>query len=306
MIALTVTTPLVSGCLPSWYVKWADRDAYGTISEGQAVALGNGYRFDIAYKPVDCDLYLEGARDEGDRDVDVLTLEGALKVAFKNSMAFQTRKETLYSSALTLANLSRGWESVLPSGQVNATGEATRTSKGGPEGGPDNTNKYISADGTYSLTKRLVGGGLLALGASMNVVTDFVGGSETRVGSLLEGSFTQPLLRGAWRGLAFEDQHRRERDFLIDVYEFDRFRQTFAVSIMQDYYLVLTLKDRLENSRTNIERLETAYLVTQAMVEGGQLTRVQEDQAKQDLLNAQIGLEQGLLALKPASSEQCF
>ncbi len=298
--ALIMFVSLVSGCLPSWYAKQADRDAYGAISEGQVAALGKGNGFDITYTPVDCDRYLKRTKDETDRDVDVLTLEGTLKVAFKNSREFQTRKETLYSSALSLANLSRGWESILPNGQVNATAETLRTSGNGPEGGTDSTNRYINADANYSLTRRLVGGGLLALGASMDFASDFLGNDGTRVGSLVEGSFTQPLLRGAWRGLAFEDQHRRERDFLIDVYEFDRFRQTFAVSIMEDYYGVLTLKDQLENSRTNVDRLQTAYLVTQAMVQGGQLTRAQEDQAQQDLLNAQIGMERAILAYSNA------
>jgi outer membrane protein TolC len=300
IVALLVSMTVVSGCTPSWYATWADRDAYGAISEGQASALGKGYKFDIAYNPVDCDRYLRKAKDETDSDVDVLSLENALQVAFKNSRAFQTSKETLYSSALALANASRGWETVLPAGEVDATAEKIRTRKGAPEGGTDNTNRYINADGTYSLTRRLVGGGLLTLGATMNLVANVLGDSDTQLGSLVEGSFTQPLLRGAWRGLAFEDQHRLVRDFLIDVYEFDRFRQTFAVDIMQKYYAVLTLKDRLENSRTNVERLRTAYLVTQAMVKGGQLNRTQEDQAEQDLLTAQIALERAILAYSNA------
>jgi len=297
---LIATIALISGCNSSKYAEWADRDAYGTITEGQAAALGKAYQFDITYNPVDCNRYLKEAEDEIGSNVQVLTIEDALKVAFKNSRSFQTRKETLYSSGLFLANVSRGWDKLLPIGSVSATGEATRTSGGGPEGGVDNTNRYISAEGNYSLTKRLVGGGLLTLGASMDYVTNFLGLSDTMAGSLVEATFTQPLLRGAWRGLAFEDQHRRERDFLIEVYEFDRFRQTFAVDIMQQYYQVLTLKDFLENSRTNVKRLNTAYLTTKAMVKGGQLRRTQEDQAEQDLLSSQINFEQTQLAYSQA------
>ena len=300
IVTLATTMTLISGCSRSQYAKWADRDAYGTVSEGQAAALGKAYQFDIAYNPVDCNGYLKEAEDENGSHVQVLTIEDALGVAFKNSRSFQTRKEDLYSAALALATNSRGWDTFLPAGSVNSTYEAARTSRGGPEEGPDNTNRYISADGNYSLTRRLVGGGLLTLGASMNVVTNLLGQSDTAIGSLVEGSFTQPLLRGAWRGLAFEDQHRRERDFLIEVYEFDRFRQTFAVDIMRQYYRVLTLRDVLENSRTNIKRLRLAYLQTQAMVEGGQLRRTQEDQAEQNLLSSQISFEQTQLAYSQA------
>ena len=297
---LIATIALISGCSSSKYAEWADRDAYGAITEGQAAALGKAYQFDITYTPVDCNRYLKEAADEIGSNVQVLTIEDALRVAFKNSRSFQIRKEALYSSALFLANVSRGWDGLLPIGSVNATGEATRTSAGGPEDGADNTNRYISADGGYSLTKRLVGGGMLTLGASMNYVTNFLGLSDTGAGSLVNATFTQPLLRGAWRDLAFEDQHRLERDFLIEVYEFARFRQTFAVEIMQQYYQVLTLKDFLENSRTNVKRLNTAYLTTRAMVKGGQLRRTQEDQAEQDLLSSQISFEQTQLAYSQA------
>jgi len=90
------------------------------------------------------------------------------------------------------------------------------------------------------------------------------------------------------------------KDFLIDVFEFDRFRQTFAVDILRQYYGVLTLKDVLENNRTNTKRLELAFLTTQAMVKGGQLSRTQEDQAEQDLLASQISLGQRGLAYSQA------
>lgn len=284
---------LMPGCT-TWYAEWADRDAYGTITEGQQAALGKQHPFDIAYNPVDFEGYLKEAEDETGSHVQVLTLEDALKVAFKNSRSFQTRKENLYRSALYLATISRGWESILPGGGVSGIAEKSRTDN---QEGSDNTSKYISGDGNFSLTRRLVGGGLLTLGASVNFLKDFLGlSSNTQVGSFVEGTFTQPLLQGAWRGLAYEPQHRRERDFLIDVYEFDRFRQTFSVDIMDQYYGVLTLKDSLENSRTNVNRLRTAYLVTKALVDGDQLTSAQQDQAEQNLLSAQISLERTQLA----------
>ncbi len=300
LIVALATLAGISGCTRSRYVEWADRDAYGALSEGQAAALGQAQRFNIAYSPVACNRYLQEVEDEVGGQVQILSVEDALKVAFKNSRSFQTRKEDLYSSALSLATNSRGWDSFLPGGNVNSTAETVHTSQGGPEGGPDNTNRYISTDGNYSLTRRLVGGGLLTLGASLNVVTNLLGQTDTTIGSLVEGSFTQPLLRGAWRGLAFEEQHRRERDFLIEVYEFDRFRQTFAVDIMRQYYRVLTLRDVLENSRTNIKRLRITYLQTQALVEGGQFRSTQEDQAEQDLLGSQISFEQTQLAYSQA------
>ena len=296
IVSLITTITLISGCSTSKYAQWADRDAYGAIYEGQGSALGANYDFDIAYNPVDCSGYLKEVEDETGSNVEVLTIEDALSVAFKNNRGFQTSKERLYSSALYLANNSRIWDSVLPAGGVNSTATVEHSD----DGNNDETNKYISTEGNYSLSRRLVGGGLLTLGATMNIVTSFLGQSDTEIGSLVEGSFTQPLLRGAWRGLAYEQQYRLERDFLIDVFEFDRFRQTFAVDIIKQYYSVLTLKDVLENSRTNVKRLNLAYLQTKAMVTGGQLRRTQEDQAQQNLLSAQISFELKQLAYSQA------
>ena len=126
LIGVLVTTMmLMSGCRRSKYAEWADRDAYGALSEGQAVALGSVYQFDITYDPVDYSHYLEEAHDETGSPVQVLTVEDALKVAFKNSRSFQRRKEELYSAALALATSSRGWDTLLPSGSVNAAAEAT-------------------------------------------------------------------------------------------------------------------------------------------------------------------------------------
>jgi len=286
------------GCLPSWSVDWADRDAYGALREGQAAVLGEAADFDIEYAPIDVREFLTIVDTQlGDSGgTQILHLEDALKLAYRNSRDFQSTKEDLYSSALSLVTLSRGWSTLLFSGDSQGTTEVARTAGGGPEGGPDQSTKYLNASTGATLAKRLVGGGLIVLGASLDYAIDFVGGSDTEVlGSLVSGTFTQPLLRGAFRNLAYEEQYRRERDFLVEVFEFYRFRQLFAVQIFRDYYGVLRSRDRIENSRIGIKRLQEAYDVTRTLVDGGQVSPVQRDQAEQDLLNAQIGLELALL-----------
>ena len=64
IVMLTATAALISGCKSSQYAEWADRDAYGALSEGQVAALGQGYHFDITYNPVDSNRYLQEAEDE--------------------------------------------------------------------------------------------------------------------------------------------------------------------------------------------------------------------------------------------------
>ena len=95
---------------------------------------------------------------------------------------------------------------------------------------------------------------MLSLAATLNYATAFLGSDSTPIGSLLEANFTQPLLRGAWRGLAYEDQYRLERDFIFRVFDYERFTQTFGAGIFSQYYSVLQQRDRLANEQANIER----------------------------------------------------
>ncbi len=289
--ALLLAAVLATGCTPAQYAAWADRDAYRTLRRGHLSATGTNPDFDIAYRPVDVREYLSADRNDGGNADAVLTLHDALVIGLRNSRDFQTRKEQLFSAALELANLSREWEGGLLSGNTAADADMVESARDGADGGTDSTARTITAAGTPAIARRLIGGGLLTLGATTDFATDFLGLSDTEIGSLLEANLTQPLLRGAWRGLAYEDQYRLRRDFLIAVFEFSRFRETFAVDIIQDYYDVLNLRDRVENDRENIRRLEETMAMTRVLVEGGQVSRIQLDQAEQDLLNARVRLE---------------
>ncbi len=282
----------LSGCTLKQYGNQADRAAYSTLAVGQTQALGESLPFEVAYAPLH---ELSAGEDQpiringkiiplGGDNPQVLTLNDCLEVAFRNSRQYQTRKEELYIDALNLANARRSWDIPLLGGLLEA--EASHTSiNDGTE-----TNFGAAAVGP-TLTQRFVHGGVLTLAATVDWMTSFVPDS-TVVGSLLEANLTQPLLRGAWRGFAYEGQYRLERDFLFSVFEYERFRQTFAADILENYYSVLQRKDRLENDRASIKRQERTFALTKIQVEGGQVSRLEQDRAEQSLLRAQIQFEQ--------------
>ena len=299
IVILALGLAAVAGCTPTQYAQRADRSAYKTLTAGRKVALGEPHSFDVRYHPL--------APDEkgGPRAIRVgqkviplaagenqpLTLADCLEIALRNSRDFQDRKETLYSEALALANARREWNWTFLEGSA-ADGEAGYT---GIEGGPSKTFDG-SADLGLTFTQRFVHGAQLALGASLSLASDLLGMASTTIESLLEANLAQPLLRGAWRGLAYEDQYRRERDFLISVFAYERFTQTFAVDILTEYYRVLRQRDQIENEKSNIARLRQTHALTKVLVEGGQRSRIEQDQAEQNLLDAQIrlqGLEEG-------------
>jgi len=288
--ALGVVTMLVAGCTPAQYASQADQAAYTALASGQNVALGERHPFSIEYEPVrsepDGPITIDGkVIPIASKDEPVaLTLEECLAIAVRSSRSYQDRKEQLYSAALALANARREWENSLFEGPITANASHTAVNRGSETNAAD-------ASAGLAWTRSFIHGGQLALGLSLDFLADFTGGGATTVGSLLEANFTQPLLRGAWRGFAYEDQYRLERDFLISVFSYQRFTQTFATDIVSEHYSVLEQRDQLANELANIERLRETLALTRTLVQGGQVSRIQQDQAEQDLLNAQVRYE---------------
>lgn len=294
---LVIPLGLLSGCTTTQYAQQADRSAYSTISSAQKVALSQADSFDATYQPFTASAVSgEGAQSikigqkvlpMGLNEPGILTLAECLEIASRNSRSLQTRKEQLYSSALALANERRSWNWPLLGGDLAAEASHESVAKG------SKTN-LGEADAGVSLTQRFIHGGMLTLAVALDFAADFTGASGTTIGSLLEANLTQPLLRGAWRGLAYEDQYRLERNFLFTVFEYERFTQTFAADIITNYYSVLGLRDRLENEKENIKRLKQTLALTRVRVKGGVVSPIQQDQAEQNLLNAEVRYQRSL------------
>jgi outer membrane protein TolC len=281
---------LAAGCTPSQYARQADRTAYAALSAGQRAATGQPEPFEIGYNPF--------ARDSAEANVlrvegktislaggepAVLSPRDCLLIAFRNARDFQARKESLYASALDLAAASRAWEGFLTGGLSGSASTSVTEGAGRTSAGAFGANA--------SWTRQFVDGGALVLGASVDLASDLTGIANTTAGSLLSANFTQPLLRGAGRGLAYEGQYRLERNFLFGVYEFGRFQETFAVTITAHYYSLLQARDQLENQRQNLTRLQKNLEVARILVEGEQISKVEQDQSEQSVVDAQISLE---------------
>jgi outer membrane protein TolC len=283
----------LSGCTPSQYAGQADRDALRTVEQGNQRAMGRPEAFGVAYKPYrpeanepNAPIIVGGKAIALDgNSLQKLTLDECLQIASRNNLPFQLQKETLYSAALALANSRRGWDFPLPAGEI--TGDASRTVVN--NGGETNA---ANAGIAGLLTQRFVNGGILTLGLGVDLASDLLGWKSTSVGSLVSANFTQPLLAGAGRGLAYEDQYRLERDFLLTVLEYERFTQSFAVGIVRQYYAVVQLRDLIENERENIVRLEETFQLTRTLVEGGLRSQIELDQADQNMMNARVRLMQ--------------
>lgn len=278
----------MGGCTPAQYARQADKAALGAVTGGQKAALGQTCAFGIAYEPYSPGS--DGMIRLGQKEIPVgtghkpvsLTLGECLQIAFRNSRSFQTSKERLYVQALAVSTARRDWDWTQYGGDLNSTVETAKT------GDEHSVSRGVSGPNA-TIERQFANGGLLLLGAAMDITTDFAG--NTTVGSLLDTQFTQPLLRGAWQDFAYEQQYRLERDFLFAVFDYERLRQTFASDVTTRYYAVVQQRDQLENERANITRLRQTLALTQTLVQAGASPGYERDEAEQNLLNAMVRLE---------------
>jgi outer membrane protein TolC len=143
---------------------------------------------------------------------------------------------------------------------------------------------------------------LLADGAqiSTSIVLDWTrfltGDPRTSLGSVLSASVTQPLLRGSGRKVVQENLTQAERNVLYQIRSFNRYRKTFVVSIVTDYYRVLQQKDAVTNAENSYDRKVQLRMRLEMEADEGRTARFQVDQAKQSELNARdsfVRVQQG-------------
>lgn len=121
--------------------------------------------------------------------------------------------------------------------------------------------RSVTGQASAGVALLLKGGGRLAASITSNFLRFITGSPRDAASSVLDASFTQPLLRGAGADVVTENLTQGERDVLYALRDFTHYRKTFAVEICGAYYNVLRQRDAvrngwfgLTNSRKSVER----------------------------------------------------
>ncbi len=297
----------LTGCTANYYRKSADREAYSTIKGKAGLVPNMDSRFTIEQTnqislegfPINTNvveyLGVNGAGEEGARQ---LRLEDALELAVKYSRAYQTRKEQLYLSALSLT-LARHQFTPIFSGNGNAgfavqTEQATTVGIDAITGQP----KVIVSDNLVE-QQRVTGSG--SLGASWLIrdvgrittsfTADFVrfvtGDRSLTTSSQIGATFLRPLLRNAGFKQEAENLIQAERQLLYDLREFTRYRKDFSVQIATAYYGVLGNRDAVRNSFLNLQSSRKNAERTRALAQEGRTTTADLGRLEQQELSAE-------------------
>lgn len=238
---------ILCGCSANSYRKSADKQTYGIIQDFQREVFGktNEFTIDTPYshrKPTDISAseLIENSLQHGEQ---LLTIEHALDLAASTSRRYQSAKEALFESALTLTGQRHQFRpnlfaTVSGSHNRNANGEITR-----------GINSRV---GVSQLFKT---GGELGLDLGNSVLAYYSGGGSGRsrtVLSEISGSISQPILRGFGKNNPRVEQLvQAERNVVYAVRNFSYFQDSFSLEIVNDYYGLLAQKDVIRNRYTN-------------------------------------------------------
>ncbi len=167
----------------------------------------------------------------------VITLEEALQAAVEGNRQYAARKEALYLQALTLASTRHSFAP-----QLSLTLDYIFSDTGMPPA----RDLGFSA----GLDQVLPWGAKLRLDTSGN----FAEGDDRGNFSAGAGiALTQPLLRGAGRGVSHEPLVQAERTLVYALRSFELYREDFSIDVARRYYDLVQRKQSIENLRQNLE-----------------------------------------------------
>jgi len=258
---------MLEGCFtPGQYAQQADAEAYGIIAEKWDPKLG---------EKVDCTLEDPDA-SKAPPVTGRVSLARAVGIATRRNRALKRQKELLYSRALELTlerhRFARRW---------------LATFGGDYDRDAEDDGESVGAAGTAGVNQALADGAQIGLNIAMNWLEFLTGDSRSSLTTVLGASVTQPLLRGFGRKVVQEDLTQAERDTFYQIRSFNRFRKTFVVSIVTDYFGVLQALDRVENDRLNYENLLANQRRVEMMADTGRVPRFQAGEVRQSVLQSQ-------------------
>lgn len=255
---------LISGCSTAHYRRSADREVYRIIQQVENSVFGrtNKFSIDTRYSGRDP---ASIAPDEiiGDRmstNRRVLNLEQALDLAIRNSREYQSQREQLYLTALTLTGSRYQFT---PQFFARSRGEIDSSVTG------DNVRTWSgSARNTVGVSQMLKTGGSIGASIVNDLFRYYTGDPRRSAVSTISVNLVQPLLQGFGKNsAAVENLTQAERNVVYAVRSYSLYQNQFAVNIVSDYFTLLGLKDTVRNNYTNyLRRVETSqYLAARAV-----------------------------------------
>ncbi|MHC4369122.1 MAG: TolC family protein, partial [Planctomycetota bacterium] len=282
MVMLLVCAALLglAGCKsPGEYRMQADETAYEAIRQKQQEAIGSAEDFTIE-RPSDIlrrrllkrqdllysseaslgtdrlELIEHWPEDEhpqtgpsGDAHITLdpnealkLSLIDALQVGAHNSFDYQSLKEDVFRAALDLDLERNEFRNIFFAQLQNVLSSDTSG---------DSTVTGVENSATAGVSRMLKSGADLSTAIAVDLVNLLTQGGASARGLAADATVSIPLLRGSGRHIVTEPLTQAERDVVYAIWQFERFKRTFAVDVARDYFSVLRQIDSVSNAEDN-------------------------------------------------------
>ncbi len=296
----------LSACSRTDYKKDADERVYKIIDQKWKDEFGPKSNYKVSdVTPSPNDIAVERTAPV----TGVLTLQEAVAKATAHNRDYQLQKEELYAKALDLRLIRHNFERVYYGRPKVAYGKIQGVNYAGvgagiePRFDPYRISQdlpHIPVDSGWQLEgdeiditdgfgfdQLLTDGTMIGanIGLSWNRLLNGALKGESII-SILSFEMIKPLLRGSDRRVVMEGLTQAERDTLYQVRIFNRFRKTFVVSVISQYYLVLQAFDAVKNARRNYNTLDWLYERAENLANAGRLPQFELDGISQDKLIA--------------------
>ncbi|HOK80620.1 MAG TPA: TolC family protein, partial [bacterium] len=253
---ILVVATVLCGCSVSYYEKRADREVSSILKEKQQPAEKGKIKS-------------AGLEDEIRKETVFLTLKDALILAAKNNREYQSAKEDVYLSALSLT-----YQRYLYGIQRDASGSIQWNSASGQD--------TVSGNLNLSLVKWLAQGAKLTFDIGQYLTKYLTGSKENIYQTALSLNIFQPLFQGAGRLVSQENLIEAERNVVYQIRSFLRYQRNFSVQVAQKYFNIILAQNNLDNYWKNYIFLRDTRERIEMLAEAGRIPPLQADQARQN------------------------
>ncbi|NOY79467.1 MAG: TolC family protein [Kiritimatiellaeota bacterium] len=272
---------LLSGCTTSRRLAQLDRRCRMVLQ-----AVQERTRATAGPERLDIDAYeaAQSGRYNGPLKLD---LRRTLQLAARHSREYQTAKENLYESAISLYVAAHGFEW--------NTGNSFEATLKRDLSGPSTS---LSGDGSLDLSRKFATGARLSVNLAITTLRYLTGDRSVNITSLAGLTLRQPLLSGRGRLVAREPLTQAERNVIYALRAYVRKRKQLSFDVASSYYQVLSAQDAVDVATRNYENLKASRERSELMAQAGRLPEFQVDQARQNELSAESALLTRRNALK--------
>ncbi len=288
---------MAGGCSPQKYKADADKEVYNIIDSKWKNSFGQKANYRVSdTAPSPNDVNIASSVPSG-----AINLAQAAAMATANNRDYQTRKETLYLSALDLTlarhQYALQWFGTVDGGYVK---KGANADTGTLPAGSGEEDVSVSSESGGTFRQILADGTIVSTRLAIDWLRFLTGDPRTSLGSVLSASVTMPLLGSGAGKVEREKLTLAERSVLYQIRNFNRYRQTFVVSIVNDYYRVLQLRDEAANAENNYKMVAESKERLEMEAQAGRRNRFEVDQAEQNMLTAKDGYVQAQQAYEQA------